>query len=151
MKVYEFPQPYVDLYGAHQFLAQLGFDTADLYVGFDVVVNWGPSPMLFLQLKTQGKSFVFVIGPVPGATRESVLQRWLEFTKLINSASPEDQKKCWVQSEVGLRESVRLRFLSTLHLRGFDIPAFADRKSDLDLMASTFGRALQITSPGGQG
>jgi hypothetical protein len=108
MALEEYPKPLHEAYALFQALRKLGFATEELSVGFDYVVGVGHD-MLYVQLRTQGKTFVAGAGALPGVSKAQALEGWDDYCKEAGEATEVVLKR--VLDETSMRHRHALGFL----------------------------------------
>ena len=130
-------------------LRNLGFSSEDIHFGFGPVVNVG-SDYTYVQLQTQGKTFTSVESQLPGEKETTVLSRWQKFCHRVN-LMPEGVLNVWVVQGRWASLHARMRLMTTLRDRGFEVPAFAgqDAQTQADLAAVFPPEPVPTTGQGG--
>jgi hypothetical protein len=104
--------------GNREGFRRIGFSADDLYL--EVAM----SPELdaiacFCTLKTQGKYFRVLCGPVPGGDANAFSREYMAICDAQTEISQADADRIWQESEVFL---LRSEFIAALKAKGFRIP-----------------------------
>ncbi len=149
----DLPDHYRDLYVVHMMLRQLGYESADMFVGFERVVGIGEN-VLFVQLRTQGKEFNCSVAQLaPGVDRDEVLGGWSVSCRIANGAS-DGARARWRRESVWGAEQALRRLVGTLAARGFEIPALNALKAQhgdaaMEMAAKLWGEPIAGLNLGG--
>lgn len=117
----DFPKPYRDALAVWSALRRLGFDSDDIFVGFQDAPGEDGRDMLFVQLNTQGKKFSTLVAQIPGAKQATVFKTWQEAAVMYNEAPDSDREACFRESMLGVVDYF-ITFTSMILESGIIVP-----------------------------
>lgn len=136
-------------WAVQQVFVQLGFEPADLYVGVREVVGIGPN-VLLVELRTQGKSFIYTIARLGPLSEDGVLAQWSSFVERANGENATELQAVFQSVPLDLDHLVGL--VGALYQRGFVCPALPDPGNGRELLGQLFGptHIFGVNSTGGK-
>lgn len=123
--VWDFPKRYRIAYGIQGAFYRLGFSLDDVYLGCDPVEGFKRN-VLYLQLRTQGKTFSFLAGEVD-ETKEEAVALWHEFHIAVQTAPEDDLDRCYREA---ITPNHLMQLIGKLEEKGFIIPAVSKQMAE---------------------
>jgi hypothetical protein len=119
-----FPQALQSALAYWSAFRNLGFEPDELYFGFGPVS--GVPDCCFIQLKTQGKTFVATAGQLSGTERETVERLWVELANLVNRSESKIALEAFHRHPLGSDFHYYARFATAIRQKGIVIPSLAN-------------------------
>lgn len=100
MKIVDFPKVYREALAYWLAFRNLGFEAAEIFFGFGVVN--GHADCIYLQIRTQGKTFTATVGVDPEAIEAEVHETWKLAAQAMNESSESERETCFREHRLGV-------------------------------------------------